>query len=83
MEIMVLMIVTNFYSLVYKKEVSGCFIINRVIVVLVQFLSMIMPGIARTERNAKFVTKDTQHFCMVIKQRKVRLRSQMITPQKN
>ena len=50
---------------------------------LVQFLSIIMPGIARTERNAKFVRKDAQHFCMVIKQRKVKLNSQMVTPQKN
>ena len=52
-------------------------------VVLVKFLPIIMPGISRTERNAKFVKKDTQHLCMVIKWRKVRLSSHMITPQKN
>ena len=69
---MILMIVTHFYSLIYKKKVSGCFITNRVMVVLVQFLSVIMPKIARTERNAKFVRKDTQLFRMVTKQKKVR-----------
>ena len=56
---MILMIVIHFYSLIYKKEVSGCFITNCVMVVLVQLLSIIMLGIARTERNAKFVRKDT------------------------
>ena len=30
------MIVTYFYSLIYKKEVSGCFITNCVMVVLMQ-----------------------------------------------
>ena len=44
---------------------------------------LIMPGTAITERNAKFVRKNTQHLCMVLKQRKVRLCSQMVTPQKN
>ena len=34
----------------------------------------------RKERNAKFVRKDTQHLCMVIRQRKVRLSSQRVTP---
>ena len=53
------MIVIHFYSLIYKKEVSGCFITNCVMVVLVQLLSIIMLGIARTERNEKFVRKDT------------------------
>ena len=80
---MILMIVTHFYSLIYKKEVSGCFIRNCVMVVLAQFLSIIMPEIARTEKNAKFVRKETQPFCMVIKQRKVRLSSQMVTLRKN
>ena len=56
---MILMIVIHFYSLIYKKEVSGCFITNCVMVVLVQLLSIIMLGIARTERNEKFVRKDT------------------------
>ena len=56
---MILMIVTHFYSLIYKKEVSGCFITNCVMVVLLQLLSIIMLGIARTERNAKFLRKDT------------------------
>ena len=40
---MILMIVTHFYSLIYKKEVSGSFITNFVMVVLVQFLSIMMP----------------------------------------
>ena len=61
------MIATYFYSLIYKKEVSGCFITNCVMVVLVQFLSIIMPGIPRKEGNAKFVRKDTQPLCMIIK----------------
>ena len=52
-------------------------------VVLVKFLPIIMPGISRTERNAKFVRKDTRHLCMVIKQRKVRISSHTVTPQKN
>ena len=56
---MILMIVTHFYSLIYKEEVSGCFITNCVMVVLLQLLSIIMLGIARTERNAKFLRKDT------------------------
>ena len=47
------MIVTHFYSLIYKKEVSGCFIRNCVMVVLAQFLSIIMPEIARTEKVCK------------------------------
>ena len=55
--IMISMIVTHFYNLIYKKEVSGCFITNCVMVVLVQFLSIIMPEIATTARNAKFVKK--------------------------
>ena len=80
---MILMIVTYFYSLIYRKEASGCFITNCVMVVLVQFLSVIMAAIAKTERNAKFVTKDTQHLCMVIKPRKESSSSQMLTPQKN
>ena len=82
-EIIILMIETHFYSLIYKKEVSGCFITNCVMVVLVQFLSIIMAGIARIERNAKFARKDTQPLCMVMKQRKVRLSSRMATLQKN
>ena len=81
--IMISMIVTHFYNLIYKKEVSGCFITNCVMVVLVQFLSIIMPEIARTDRNAKFVRKDTQPLCMVIKQRKVRLNNLMVTLKKN
>ena len=56
---MILMIVTHFYSLIYKKEVTGCFITNCVMVVLLQLLSIIMLGIARIERNAKFLRKDT------------------------
>ena len=80
---MILMIVTHFYNLIYRKGVSGFFITNRIMVVLVQFLSIIMPGIARTERNSTFVRKDTQYLCMVIKQRKVRLSNQMVTPRKN
>ena len=52
-------------------------------VVLVQFLSIIMPEIARTDRNAKFVRKDTQPLCMVVKQRKVRLNNPMVTLKKN
>ena len=72
---MILMIVTHFYSLIYRKGVSGCFITNYVMVALAQFLSVIMSGIARTESNARFVRKDTQHLYMVIKQRKVRLSS--------
>ena len=52
-------------------------------VVLLQLLSIITPEIARTERNAKFVRKDTQPFCMVINQRKVRLSSWMVTLEKN
>ena len=80
---MILMIITHFYSLIYKKEVSDCFITNCVMVVLVQFLSVIMPEIARTERNATFVRKDTQPLSMVIKQRNVRLSSWMVTLQKN
>ena len=82
-EIMILMIVIHFHILTYKKDVSGCFITNCVMVVLVQFLSIIMLGIARTERNAKFVNKVTQLLCMVIKQRKVKLRSKMVTLQNN
>ena len=46
---MTLMIVTHFHSLIYEKELKGCFIANCVMIVLVQFLSIIMPGIARTE----------------------------------
>ena len=42
-----------------------------------------MPGIARKESNAKFVKKDTLHLCIVIKQKKVKLSDQMVTPQKN
>ena len=80
---MISMAVTHFYSLIYKKEVSGCFITNCVMAVLVHFLSIIMPGIARTERNAKFVRKDTEPLCMVIKQRKVRLSIRMVILQKN
>ena len=49
-----------FYSFIYEKEVSGCFIKNCVMVLLVQYLSIIIPGIARAERNVKFVRKDTQ-----------------------
>ena len=56
---MILMIVTHFYSLIYKKEVTGCFITNCVMVVLLQLLSIIMLGISRIERNAKFLRKDT------------------------
>ena len=52
-------------------------------VVLLQLLSIITPEIARTERNAKSVRKDTQPFCMVINQRKVRLSSWMVTLEKN
>ena len=48
-----------------------------------QFLSITILGIARIERNAKFVKNDTQYLCMVIQQRKVRLSGQMVTPQKN
>ena len=77
------MIVTYFYSLVYKKGVGGCFITSCAMVVLVQFLPFIMPGIERKETNARFVRKDTQHLCMVKKQRKVRLSNQTVTPQKN
>ena len=65
---MILMIITHFYSFIYRKGESGCFITNCVMFALVQFLSLIMLGISRTERNAKFVRKDTQHLCMVIKQ---------------
>ena len=54
---MILMIVTHFYSLIYRKGESDCFITTCVMAVLVQFWSIIMPGIARTERNAKFVRK--------------------------
>ena len=61
-EIMILMIVTNFYSSIYRKGVSDSFITNCVMVVLVQFLSIVMPGIVRTERNAKFVREDTQQL---------------------
>ena len=34
-EIMILMIITHFYSLIYQKGVSGCFITNCAMVVLV------------------------------------------------
>ena len=34
-EIMIFMIVTHFYSLIYRKGVSGCFITNCVVVVFV------------------------------------------------
>ena len=49
------------------QERSGCFITNCVMVVLVQFMSIVMLGITRTKRNAKFVRKDTQPLCMIIK----------------
>ena len=52
------------------QERSGCFITNCVMAVLVQFLSVTMPEIARTERNAKFVRNDTQPLCMVISREK-------------
>ena len=65
------------------QERSGCFITNCVMVVLVQFMSIVMLGITRTKRNAKFVRKDTQPLCMIIKQRKVKLSSRMATLQKN
>ena len=57
---MTLMKVAHVYSFIYEKEVSGCFIKNCVMVLLVQYLSIIIPGIARAERNVKFVRKDTQ-----------------------
>ena len=66
-----------------KKKKYGSFATKRgencVKVVLVQFLSIIMPEIASTERNAKFQRKDTQPLCMVIKQIKIRLSSRMTT----
>ena len=65
------------------QERSGCFITNCVMVVLVQFMSIVMLGITRTKRNAKFVRKDTQPLCMIIKQRKVKLSSRMATLQQN
>ena len=64
---MILLIETHFYSLIYWKGVSGSFITNGVMVVLVQFMSIVMLGITRTKRNAKFVRKDTQPLCMIIK----------------
>ena len=39
----------------FDLQESGCFITNCVMVVLVQFLLIIMLGIARRQRNAKFV----------------------------
>ena len=44
---MILMIVTHFYSLIYKKEVSSCFITNCVMVVLGQFISIMMQGLQK------------------------------------
>ena len=53
------------------QERSAHFITNCVMVaVLEQFLSIIKSGIARIERNAKFVRKYIEHLCMVIKQEK-------------
>ena len=62
---MILMIVTPFYSLIYRIGVSSCFIAICVMIVLFNFLSVIMPGISKTEKNAKFVRKDIQHLSMV------------------
>ena len=39
----------------FDLQESSCFITNCVMVVLVQFLLIIMLGIARRQRNAKFV----------------------------
>ena len=63
---MILLIETHFYSLIYRKGVSGCFITNGVMVVLVQLMSTIMPGIVRTKSSAKFIRKYIQHLCMAI-----------------
>lgn len=38
-------------------------------VFLVRFLSIKMSRIARSEGNAKFVRKDIQHLCIIIKQK--------------
>ena len=46
-------------------------------------LTIMILGIPKTERNAKFVGKDTEHLCMVLNQRKLRLNKQMVTPEKN
>ena len=45
----------DFYSLIYRKGVSVCFVTNCVLVVLVHVFSIIMPQIVRTERNTKFI----------------------------
>ena len=44
---------------------------------------LFLKGIPKTKRNAKFVGKDTEHLCMVLNQRKLRLNKQMVTPEKN